>query len=223
MVKSPVVLIVAPDVGSALKAEADRLQDLLLFAVTDPVRAFQAIMTQQPGVVVFQRDLLGTARMTELIGQIRTDPDPTVSHVQIRVMSDVAAYVQLVSQRRHGAPDATRAAPGDPLPAEHDSRQAARRFRALAGVEVRVEGMAAKLTDLSQTGAQLVAPTRLRPNQRVRIRITDDQQVLSLAATVVRAALEPSRDPGTPLPYRVGVMFIDPDREALEVFCARNK
>jgi len=223
MEHSPVVLIVTSEMVSALKAETDLLKDILLFAVTDRDRAFQAIMNSHPSFVVLQRDLLGTPRAKELIGQIRTDPDPTISDVQIRVIFDVNAYVQLVSRRRQGAPDATIAAPGDSLPAAYDSRQAARRFRTLAGVEVGIDGIAARLTDLSQTGAQLVAPIRLRPWQRVQILISDDQQVFRLEAKVVWASLEPSRDPGTPPDHRVGVTFIDVDREALEVFCARNQ
>ena len=223
MENSPVVLIAASEVVRASKAEADLLKEILLFAVTDLVRAVQAITNHHPSFVALQRDLLGTPLTAELIGQIRTDPDPTVSHVQLRVIADVNAYVQRVSRQKQGNPDATIAAPGAPLPAEYDSRRSARRFRMLASVEVRIDGIAARLTDLSQTGAQLVAPTRLRPDQQVRILLTDDQQVLSLAATVARASLEPSRDPGTPPHYRVGVTFIDANREALEVFCARNQ
>ncbi len=223
MKSSPIVLIVASEVASGLKTEADLPKNILLFAGADLVHAFQAITIHHPSVVVLQRDLLAPRRAVELIGRIRTDPDPTVSQVQIRVISDVNAYVQLVSRRTHGERDTTIAAPGDPLPAEYDSRQWARRFRTRPGVEVQVDRIAAKLTDLSHTGAQLVAPTLLRPHQRVRILINDDQQVLNLAATVVRASLELSGDPDTPPDSRVGVTFIDADREALEVFCARNQ
>ena len=104
----------------------------------------------------------------------------------------------------------------------HYSRQAARRFRRLAGIEVRVDGIVAELANLSQTGAQLVATTRLSPDQRVWIRITDDQQVLNVAATVVWVSLLPSRDSGTPPHSQVGVTFIDADREAIDVFCAQH-
>ena len=166
---SPIVLIVASAVASGLKTEADLPKDILLFAGTDLVHAFQAITNHHPSVVVLQRDLLAPRRAVELIGRIRTDPDPTVSQVQIRVISDVNAYVQLVSRRTHGGRDTTIAAPGDPLPAEYDSRQWARRFRTRPGVEVQVDRIAAKLTDLSHSGAQLVAPTLLRPHQHVRI------------------------------------------------------
>ena len=223
MESSPVVLIVASGVESGLKTEADFLQDILLFAGTDPVHAVQAIRKHHPNFVVLQRDFLATPRATELIGQIRTDSDQTVSHVQIRVISDVNAYVQLVSRRRQGQPDGPIAAPGDPLHPEYDRPQGARRFRTHAGVKVRVNGAAARLANLSQTGAQLVTPRQLRPRQQVSILITDDQQGLRLTATVVQASLEPSRDSGMPPHYQVGVAFIDADPETLEVFCARNQ
>ena len=44
-------------------------------------------MHHHPSFVVLQRDLLASPRAAELIGQIRTDPDPTVSQLHIRVTS----------------------------------------------------------------------------------------------------------------------------------------
>ena len=223
MATSPVVLIARSAVAGGLKTEADLLKDILLFADADVAHAFQAIMHHHPCLVVLQRDLLPTPRAAELIGRIRTDPDPTVSQLQIRVTSNVRDYVQLASRREQAGLDAAPAVPGDPLPPEYQDQQWARRFRTHVGVDVQVAGTAARLADLSHTGAQLDVPMHLRPNQQVRILITDDQQVLSLAATVVRASFEPSHDPSTPPHYRVGVTFIHADREAVEVFCARNQ
>ena len=89
------------------------------------------------------------------------------------------------------------------------------------GVDVRIDGTAARLTDLSRTGAQLVAPMLLRPHQHVRIVLSDDTQVLRVVATVIRASLEPSRGADTPPRYRVGITFIDTNPKAVDVFCAR--
>ena len=100
MESSPIVLIVASEVASGLKTEADLPKDILLFAGADLVHAFQPITNYHPSFVVLQRDLLATPRAGKLIGQIRTDPDPTVSQVQIYVISDANTYVQLVSQRK---------------------------------------------------------------------------------------------------------------------------
>ncbi len=218
---SPVLLIAGSAVVGGFQSEADLLEDILLFADTDVAAVFHAIAHYHPRLVVVQRDLLPTARAAEIIGRIRTDPDPAVSHVQIRVLSDVHAYIQLV-QDRVGLDEAI-AARGDRLPPEYDGRRFARRFRMRAGIDVRVDGTAARLTELSQTGAQLIVPTLLRPKQHVRIRLTDDGEVIRLPATVVWASLEPSRGSGAPPGYRVGVKFIDATPEGLEAFDARNR
>ncbi|TDI23245.1 MAG: PilZ domain-containing protein [Acidobacteria bacterium] len=223
MTTSLVVLIASAAVVDRLKDETYILKNVLMFADTDVALAFQAILRRHPSLVVLQRDLLGTPRMAELLGQIRTDPDPTISRLQIRVTSNVKDYMQLISRLEQAGLDAALEVSGDPLPSEYEDQQWARRFRTHAGVEVQVAGTAAKLADLSLTGAQLILPRYLRPNQQVRILITDGQQVLSLAATVVRSSMEPARDSATAPHYRAGVTFIDADREALETFCARNQ
>ncbi len=223
MAVSLVVLIAPAELVTALKTETDFRKDIRVFADTDAGPAVQAITDHHPTIVLLQRDVLATPRAAELIGRIRTDPDPTVSHVQIRVLSNVFTYVQRASEREQGGLDATTAVPGDPLPPEYDDRRWARRFRMRPDVKVQVDGTPASLTDLSLTGAQLVMAARLRPSQRVRILMTDDQLVLSVAATVIWASLEPSRGADTPTGYRVGVTFIDTDPETLEAFCARNQ
>jgi len=216
-----VVLIASAAVVGGLKNEADLLKSILLLADADVAHAFQAIMQHHPSLVVFQRDLLSRPRAAELIGRIRTDPDPTLWDLRIRETSDIHDYVELVSRREQRGLDAALAA--DPLPPEYEDQRWARRFRTHASVEVQVAGATASLADLSQTGAQLVVPTQLRPNQHVRILMTDAQQALRLAATVVQVSFEPSCEPDLPPHYRAGVAFIDADRDALEAFCTRNR
>ena len=222
MATSPVIVIASPEVAGRLKSAKDLLKGILLFADVDVAAAFKAILRHHPSFVVIQRDLLATPRLAELIGQIRTDPDATVSQLQIRVTSDVLDYVQLVSRRTQAGLDAALAAPGDPLPQEYEDQHWARRFQTHESIDVQVGGTAARLADLSLTGAQVVVPMRLRPNQLVRVLIADDVQVLQLAAQVVRASLEPSLDPETPPACRAGLTFIDSDREALAAVCQRR-
>ncbi len=217
MATSPVVLITAAELVPGLKTEAGFGRDILTFADTDVAHAVQAIMAYQPNLVVLQRDFLATARGVALVGRIRTDP--ILSHVQIRVLFDVSDYVKLVSRLARPGLDAATAVPGDPLPLEYDSW--ARRFQMRADVEVRLNGNPATLADLSQTGAQLLVPTPLRLNQRVRLLLGDDQGVCRVAASVVWAVFEAPRD--APHRYRVGVKFIDGDPGAIEAFCAQHR
>ena len=223
MSTSAVVLIASPEVVAGLKAEAALLPGILLFADADIARAFETILRDRPRLVVLPRDLLATARAEELIGRIRTDPDPAVSQLQIRVTSDVRNYVELVSRRKQAGLDAALAIAGDPLPAAYERQRWARRFQAHTDVTVYVDGTTARLADLSRTGAQVVVPLQLRPNQEVRLLITDGTHVLRLGAMVVRAALEPSRNSDAPLQCRAGMTFISADREALDEFCTHTE
>jgi hypothetical protein len=116
-----VVLIASSAVVGGLKSEADLLKSILVLTDADVVHAFQAILQHHPSLVVFQRDLLSRPRAAELIGRIRTDPDPTLSDLRTRETSDVHDYVERVSRREHGGLDAALAA--DPLPPEYEDQQ----------------------------------------------------------------------------------------------------
>ncbi len=107
MAVSLVVLIAPAESVTALKTETDFRKDILVFADTDVGPAVQAITDHPSTLVLLQRDVLATPRGAEFIGRIRTDPDPTVSHVQIHVLSNVFTYVQRASEREQGGLDAT--------------------------------------------------------------------------------------------------------------------
>ena len=195
------------------------MQGIFVFTEVDVAPAFDAVQHDHPSLMVLQRDLLATPRVEALIGRIRTDPDSAVSRLPIRVTSNIYGFVQHVSRRKQAGLSAALAAPGDPLPPEHDDRRWARRFQIRKGVGVQVDGRSARLADLSHTGAQIVVPRHLRPSQLVTIRLTDGSQVLNLAATVVWASLEPSRDPGKSPDSRAGVTFVEANPENVEAFC----
>jgi len=83
-----------------------------------------------------------------------------------------------------------------------------------------VEGRTASLIDMSKLGAQVVSATVLRPNQRVRTSLSDEQGTLRVTAVVAWAWFEisPARGPQ----YRAGIEFIDGDCAALDAYCARQ-
>ena len=78
------------------------------------------------------------------------------------------------------------------------------------------------LVDLSTTGAQVLSPTSLRPGQRVRMSMVDEESSLKFGATVVRASFELSTGRGF-TGYRAGVNFLDADRARVADFCNRNR
>ena len=88
------------------------------------------------------------------------------------------------------------------------------RFAPARGVEVVIDGHPATLIDISVVGAQAIASSRLKPNQRVRVSLNPEQP-LRFNGSVAWAAFELS--PEGPR-YRVGIVFKDAAPEVVTKF-----
>jgi hypothetical protein len=89
-------------------------------------------------------------------------------------------------------------------------------------VEIQLDGSPAVVVNLSQVGAQVLSATILRPNQKVRVNVPNDDFVMRFRGTVVWAQFElPTATPGPR--YRAGIDFADADPSAIEAFCQKNK
>jgi PilZ domain-containing protein len=88
------------------------------------------------------------------------------------------------------------------------------------GVDVVIDGNLATLIDLSVVGAQVVSPTILKPNQRVRMSMGDANRPLRFGAAVAWASFELA---ATGPRYRAGLEFFDADAKAVERFCDAKK
>ena len=89
------------------------------------------------------------------------------------------------------------------------------RFDMAANVEVLVDGNPAALINLSHAGAQLVSPTTLKPNQRVRVTLPIGLVPIRVTGEIAWAMFEmPQSGPQ----YRAGVAFMDPDTAILQRF-----
>ena len=133
--------------------------------------------------MVLGREFVGTLRGAELVARVRADPE--LSHAQIRVLTDVRAYADLVARRlKAGLPAAT-AVPGELLAEEFDGTRRARRVRIQAEVEAQVDGMLGTLVDLSPTGAQVIGLKVVRPFQT---RQGVDSEILSGSFGVSRTS-----------------------------------
>ena len=74
-------------------------------------------------------------------------------------------------------------------------------------------GELAALINLSLVGAQVVSPTILKPNQRVRFILADKPKTVRVGSVIAWAAFElPKAGPR----YRAGVEFLDPDQAAVQ-------
>jgi hypothetical protein len=230
------VVIAAHNLMPALRDRVKVDGEIVTFADTEPIQALQTIMDQRPGLVVLERLFAATPRGAALINRIKSDPQ--LAHAEVRVMSHTGDYTRQVVK-----PSAKRAAP--PLKADaseaaaqasaslvataetptaldwHGTRRAPR-FRVRAGVELHLDGNPAAVLDLSTVGAQVISPTILRPNQKVRITIPTGDFQMRFRGAIAWAKFEMSKAVKAPQ-YRAGVAFTDSDAAAIDTFCARNR
>jgi hypothetical protein len=88
---------------------------------------------------------------------------------------------------------------------------------------MQLDGNPARVIDLSAVGAQVISPTVLRPNQKLRISLPSDEFVMRFRGAVAWAKFELPKAPETAPQYRAGIEFADGDASAIESFCDKNK
>lgn len=225
------VLIGATDVMPALREQLEGGVDALSFADSEPLEALKAITAHRPPLIVLERLFAATPRGAALINRIKSDP--LLTHVEVRVVSHTGDYVRTVSRPAPVAPVIqavsialpTREAEAAPAPANpldwHGTRRAPR-VRVRNDVQIQLDGNAAQVVDLSVIGAQALCSRSLRPDQKIRVAITSENEVRRFRASVAWARFELARPPQQPH-YRVGVEFVDADADWLLLFCEKVK
>lgn len=200
------VLIAASERLAALQQQAD-LTDAEAFADTDVLKALDTITRRHPQVVALDPRFAASARGAAFINRIKANP--ALASCEIRVLdpdaisgrdtalpADDAALVPAAV-----AVDAPLAVPPD----RTDARRA-ERVAITKSVEVLIDGNPATLVNISIVGAQVLSPSLLRPNQRVRMSLVDEARPIRFNGVVAWAAFEmPKEGPR----YRAGVNFYD--------------
>ena len=228
------LVIAAENLMLALRERVKVEGDIVTFSDTEPIQALQAIMDQRPTLVVLERLFAATPRGAALINRIKSDPE--LAGVDVRVMSHTGDYsrqvvkptavpaaAQPVTAGGAQAAASTVAAEEAPRPLDWHGTRRAPRFRIRSGVELQLDGNPAAVIDLSTVGAQVVSPTILRPNQKVRITVPNDDFVLRFRGAIAWAKFELPKAPVTAPQYRAGVEFVDGDATALDKVIARNR
>ena len=217
------VLIAAVDLLAALKERVgDAPGELLTFADTDALRALEVITARRPGVVTLERLFAATPRGAALINRIKADP--ALMHAEIRVLSHGAIADLPPVRRSDGDGPAivgAASAPASNRPLDLSGTRRAPRFSMADPVDVTVDGNSVVLVDLSTCGAQVVSNRVLKPNQRVRMTLTDGQGSLRLKAAVAWASFEIPQKSSPQ--YRAGIDFLGADAAAVEAYCSRHR
>ena len=237
----PAVVIAASNLMASLCERLSAEGELHKFSDTEPIQALQAILEGRPDVIVLERLFAATPRGAALINRIRTDPN--LGQSEVRVMSHTGDYMRQVARPAGGGAggsgtggqksraagvaveaQASPAAAPEAAPRGldwHGTRRAPR-TRVKPGVEIQLDGNPAAVIDVSAVGAQVVSSTILRPNQKVRVSIPQEDSLVRCRGTVAWAKFELPK-PSSPPVYRAGVEFIDADADAVEQFCTRNR
>jgi CheY-like chemotaxis protein len=233
------LVIAAQNLIASLREHVKVDGEVVTFADTEPIQALQAIMEERPSLVILERLFAATPRGAALINRIKSDPQ--LSHTEVRVMSHTGDYMRQVVKpsTASGAPAGQPAATDTATEAQssgasvataaapkaldwHGTRRAPR-FRVRDGVELHLDGNRAAVIDLSTVGAQVISPTVLRPNQKVRITIPVDDLTMRFRGAIAWAKFELPDAPVKAPQYRAGVEFTDADAKAIDTFTHRNK
>ncbi len=210
------VLIASPEHLHVLKDRSD-LAEAQAFPDAEALRALEVITRQRPSVVALERLFAATSRGTALINRIKADP--ALSGCEIRIVTHDGPAAAPAAGPVNPPPAGGGATPA-PAPAPLDQRGTRRAPRiAVAGtVEVLVDGNPVALVDVSVIGAQVLSPSILRPNQRIRVTLPDPGRPIRVIAGVAWASFEmPKAGPR----YRAGIEFFDADATAVGSWVAR--
>jgi len=230
----PAVVIGATNLMPSLRERLESEGDLLTFADTEPIQALQAILEQRPALIVLERLFAATPRGAALINRIKTDP--LLGHAEIRVMSHTGDYMRQVSKpseviipastmEGHGFGIGQAAAAvviADAVRLDWQGTRRAPRYRVKPGIEIQVDGNNAAVVDLSTVGVQVLSSTILRPNQKVRVSIPNEEFVMRFRGAVAWAKFE-LPNPSDPPRYRAGLDFTDADQAAVDDYCLKIK
>ena len=152
--------------------------------------------------------------------EVATD-DPGLAGCEVQIL----AHDSTISRVKRSKSGRTAVAVDEPKPAlalDKAGTRRAPRIRVKDGVDVTVDGHPAALIDLSAVGAQVVSPTVLKPNQRVRVIMGDGKTPIRCNGSIAWAAFEMPK--GQPTRYRAGINFgLTADAEGVNRFAKKHK
>ncbi len=208
--------------SDALPGLQERLQpgaDVHTFTESETIEALDHIIRTKPLIIALDNDFSSTTRGTALINRIKADP--SLTGCEVRVISHDSEMNRVAVKPGHAGGAAM--AVDEPAPAsDQKGTRRAPRTRIKGGVDVAVDGNPAALIDLSTVGAQVVSPTVLKPNQRVRVIMGDGKTPVRCNGSIAWAAFEMPK--GMPTRYRAGIDFgLTADADGVHRFGQKHK
>lgn len=207
------VLIAAPELVPTLKHAHLDQGELLVFSDRDIAQALDAIHERLPNVIAIDQRFAESSRGAAFINRLKSDP--ALRACEVRVLRPGGGYVVAPGP---AASDVSQPASGGEALDRRGTRRGLR-YKISGPLEVFIDGNPATLIDLSNHGAQVVSQAVLKPNQRVRMSMSDEHGTTRFNASIAWAVFEipPQVSPR----YRAGVEFIDADARVISGYCLK--
>jgi hypothetical protein len=217
-VSSSIVLIGPAEAIPSLRERLSSGPELKTFTDTEAVQALAYIVRARPAIVAVEQAFSSTSRGGALIDRIKDDPN--LKECEIRVMNYDGGAPRAQSAR----PPVGRQAAALPADSSSLDPRGTRRVPRVAiedGIEVMIDGNPTTLLSLSVAGCMVFSPKMLKPNQRVRVVLSEGTQAIRCTGSVVWAAFEMPK--GEPPRYRVGIQFAGADAAQLHSYAERHR
>jgi hypothetical protein len=207
------VLVAEPQHVAVFRDRLHLSGRVLRFASTNLATAFESIKTNQPRLVAVDGGFAKTAEGLAFIDRVAR---LAIVGLDTRLVAEVKGAWATTPLS-----DQPAALPVVDVKASGINTRRAPRFLVLDPLQAVVESNRASLVDLSVLGAQVVSQPVLRPNQKLKIALPDNNETLRLTAQVAWSLYERPKHAAEPY-YRAGIEFSDASKEALEDFCHRH-
>lgn len=201
-----------------MRERLDSGAELHQFTDQEALEALDHIIRNKPRIIALDHEFSSSSRGAALINRIKDDP--SLVNCEVRVIAHDSALARVAVRRppAHGGSVAVQEA--KPVLDQRGTRRAPR-YRMKDGIEILIDGNTAALVDVSTVGAQVLCPSVLRPNQRVRMTLTDQKGAIRCNGSIAWASLELPK--GLPPRYRAGIEMTGVDPEAVKGFAERHK
>jgi len=188
---------------------------VLRYSSSNLASVFESIRANQPGLVVLDSTFLNTPAGQGFLDRVNQLNIPKLV-TQIAVFDRGHWTMTSVTNE----PAAAVEAPSPRIVAGVDTRRVPR-FSPQDVAQALAEGSEIKIVNLSVMGAQIISQPLMRPNQKLKVGLPDENGTLLVTASVAWSVFEKPAKQAEPH-FRVGMEFNDALREALEDYCKRH-
>jgi len=204
------VVIATADVLPAAQQRASSFGgEIIGFNEAQAIQALETVFKRKPGVVAFERMFAITPRGAALINRIKADPK--LAKTEVHVVSHDSDYSRVSPRQKSAAQKAL----------DQKGTRRAPRFKMAPKTPIAIDSSAGSIIDLSTIGAQIVCTATLRPQQELKIILTDASGNLKFGAKVAWASFEIPPNSGPR--YRAGIEFVDAEPAGVEAFIQGHK